>query len=342
MNRRDLLRSITALALASPPGEASDSPGDRAIIMTVLGPIDAAEMGVTLTHEHLLVDFAGAEIASLKRYDADEVFDTVLPFLEQVRDLGCRTLCECTPAYLARDPQLLARLSRASGLHLLTNSGYYNANGGKHLPEHARHESAEELANRWASDWENGIEDTGIRPGFLKIGVDRGPLPEISRTIVRAAAITHLRTGLTIAAHSGDGRAALEELDLIEAEGVSPSAFIWVHAQSEPATELHLKAAERGAWVEFDGIGPQRVDRHIELVRSLAEAGHLDRVLLSHDAGWYHVGEPGGGTFRPFDTLFTQFLPALEREGFSENDLRRLIVSHPADAFTVKVRKALT
>ncbi|MEW4567801.1 phosphotriesterase [Tautonia sp. JC769] len=340
MNRRDLIRSIAAMALASPPGGAGASHGDRGIIMTVLGPIAPAEMGVTLPHEHLLVDFAGAEVVSPDRYDADEVVATALPFLERVRDLGCRTLCECTPAYLARDPQLLARLARATGMHLITNSGYYNANGGKHLPEHARQESAEALADRWTAEWEDGIGGSGIRPGFLKIGVDRGPLPEISRKLVRAAAITHLRTGLTIAAHTGDGRAAMEELDLIEAEGVSPSAFIWVHAQSERATELHFAAAQRGAWVEFDGIAPQSIDRHVELVRSLAEAGHLDRVLLSHDAGWYHVGEPGGGTFRPFDTLFTEFLPALAREGFADTDLRRLITEHPAEAFTVRIRRA--
>jgi phosphotriesterase-related protein len=340
MNRRDLLRSIAAMALASPSGGAGASHGDRGIIMTVLGPIDPAEMGVTLPHEHLLVDFAGAEAVSPDRYDADEVVATALPFLKQIRDLGCRTLCECTPAYLARNPLLLARLARETGMHLLTNTGYYNANGGKHLPEHARQESAEQLADRWTAEWEDGIGDSGIRPGFLKIGVDRGPLPEISRTLVRAAAITHLRTGLTIAAHTGDGRAALEELDLIEDEGVSPSAFIWVHAQSERATELHLNAAERGAWVEFDGIGPQSIDRHIDLVRSMADAGHLDRVLLSHDAGWYHVGEPAGGTFLPFDTLFTEFLPALGRAGFPEHDLRRLIVDHPAEAFTVRVRQA--
>ncbi|WP_169975150.1 phosphotriesterase family protein [Tautonia rosea] len=338
MNRRDLLRSITAIPLVPALQGASALPRNQNIIMTVLGPINPTEMGVTLPHEHLLVDFAGAEVASPDRYNADDVFARTQPFLKQVHDLGCRTLCECTPAYLARDPGLLARLARATGMHLLTNSGYYNANGGKHLPEHARHESARELADRWTAEWEHGIEGTGIRPGFLKIGVDGGPLPEISRTIVRAAAITHLRTGLTIAAHTGDGLAAMEELDVIEAEGVNPSAFIWVHAQNEQETHFHTKAAERGAWVEFDGIGPQSIDRHLDLVRSMNEAGHLNRVLLSHDAGWYHVGEPNGGTFRLFDTLFTEFLPALRREGIAEDELQRLIVEHPAEAFTVRVR----
>src|SRR5690606_22122137 len=131
------------------------------VVMTVLGPIGPGDMGMTLPHEHVLVDFGGAAGASADRYDADEVFEVARPHLDRARELGCRTLCECTPAYLARDPVLLARLAEATGLHLLTNTGYYNANGGKHLPEHARRESAEQLADRWAAEWERGIGDSG-------------------------------------------------------------------------------------------------------------------------------------------------------------------------------------
>ena len=58
----------------------------------------------------------------------------------------------------------------------------------------------------------------------------------------------------------------------------------------------------------------------------------LDRVLLSHDAGWYHVGEPGGGSFRKYDTLFTAFLPALKAGGFSDGEVRRLLVENPRRA----------
>ena len=66
--------------------------------------------------------------------------------------------------------------------------------------------------------------------------------------------------------------------------------------------------------------------------------GLLNRVLLSHDAGWYHVGEPGGGTFRPYDTLITALLPALETAGFTSEEIHQLTVVNPADAFAVRVR----
>ena len=66
----------------------------------------------------------------------------------------------------------------------------------------------------------------------------------------------------------------------------------------------------------------------------------MDHVLVSHDAGWYSVGEPRGGKVRGFDTLFTKFLPALRKARFSDDDLARLIVTNPAKAFSIGVRSA--
>ncbi len=189
-------------------------------------------------------------------------------------------------------------------------------------------------------EWQEGIEGSGIRPGFLKIGTDAGPLPAVNRKLVRAAARVHGASGLTIAAHTGDGPAAIEELAILKDEGVDASAFIWVHAQNERDPALHGRAAESGAWVEFDGLSPQTIHRHVELVRALKARGLLGRVLLSHDAGWYHVGEPGGGTFRPYDTLMAQFVPALKVAGLTTAEIRQLTVDNPQAAFTLRIRRA--
>ncbi|WP_165249467.1 phosphotriesterase family protein [Paludisphaera soli] len=339
MNRRDLLRAGAAALLLDARRREADADDHAGRVMTVLGPIAPGELGFTLTHEHILVDFAGADAATPDRYRPDDVEAVALPHLRAIREQGVRTLVECTPAYLARDPALLRRLSEATGLQVLTNTGYYAAWDGLFLPAHARTESADELAARWLAEWRDGIGGTGIRPGFQKIGLDAGPLPEVGVKLVRAAARVHLASGLTIAAHTGDGRAALQELDLLREEGVDPSAFIWVHANAEPDLAMHAEAAARGAWVEFDGVAPGSVDRHVELVAAMKAKGRLGRVLLSHDAGWYHVGEPGGGDFRPFDTLGKDLLPALRRADFTDAEVRKLTVDNPREAFTIRVRR---
>jgi phosphotriesterase-related protein len=334
MKRRDFLK-LSALGL----GGISGSPFTAASvpespIMTVRGPIAPGKLGRTLMHEHVMVDFIGADKIAPGRYDPEEVFRTALPYLEKLKSLDCDTLVECTPNFLGRDPEILRRLSVATGLNILTNTGLYGAADDKYVPRFAFEETADQLATRWIREFEDGIPPSGIRPGFMKIGVDGGPLSEIDAKLVRAAARTHRRTGLTIASHTGDGRAALAQLDVLKEEGVNPSAFIWVHAQNESDPTVHRHAAELGAWVEFDGIAPQSVEKHVQLVLRMKHAGHLDRVLISHDAGWYHVGEPGGGTYRGYEALFTQFLPALRKAGASEDDVATLLVRNPRAALT--------
>lgn len=134
----------------------------------------------------------------------------------------------------------------------------------------------------------------------------------------------------------------MEELSILREEGVAPEAWIWVHAQNERKAELHRRAAEQGGWIEFDGIRPDTIERHVKLAQTLKRHGRLDRVLLSHDAGWYSVGEPRGGRFRHYETLFTKFLPALRKARFTDANIEQLTVTNPARAFTVRVRAAQT
>jgi phosphotriesterase-related protein len=286
----------------------------------------------------VMVDFVGADLMAPGRYQPDEVFTAALPHLKSAMARGCRTLVECTPDYLGRDPRLMRRLSEATGLHILTNTGYYAAAGHKYVPAHAYKETAGEIAERWIREFRNGIDGSGIKPGFIKIGVEKSPLAEIDRKLVRAAAITHRHTGLTVASHTSDGMGALEQLDIFKDEGVSAQAFIWVHAQSESQADLHLQAAQRGAWVEFDGITESSAVRHAELVAAMIERGYLRQTLVSMDAGWYHVGEAGGGNYRGYDSVFVDFLPALRKRGTGEKAIQDLLVDNPSRALQPRIR----
>jgi phosphotriesterase-related protein len=336
LNRREFLTMTSGALLAA--GLPANANG--VAVATVEGQVSAGDLGITLMHEHVLVDFIGADEVSRDRYDADDVFRVALPHLKQVRELGCRTLVECTPAYLGRDPALLRRLAKESRLRIITNTGYYGAADDKFVPPHAYEESAEQLADRWTKEWRDGIEGTGIRPGFMKIGVDAGELSEIDAKLVRAAAITHRRTGLTIAAHTGNGEAALAELELLKREGVQGSALIWVHAQIESDPEVHARAARQGAWVEFDGVSDGSLSAHVRHVVEMKKRGLLDQVLVSHDAGWYNVGEENGGNYRPYDTLFTKFVPALKKAGVTEAEVKKLLTENPRRALSPLKRLA--
>lgn len=332
MDRRSFLQSTLAcLALSRGPSPASPVVRSNRV-NTVLGAMDPRRLGRVLMHEHVLVDFVGAEKIAPGRYDSAEVFQIALPHLQKLKSVGCSTLVECTPAYLGRDPALLRRLAKAARLTLITNTGLYGAANDRYVPRYAFNETAEQLAARWIAEFRNGIDRTEIRPGIIKIGVDSGPLSEIDAKLVAAAALTHQQTGLVIASHTSDGEAAMAQLELLKKHEVDPSAFIWVHAQNEKDQDLHRRAAEMGAWVEFDGISLETIATHTDLVLAMRQHRLLDRVLISQDAGWYHVGEPGGGSFRGYDLLFTMFLPHLAAAGLKESEISALISHNPQRA----------
>jgi len=339
MQRRAFLRTLGLAALATRVGASPSATPAPAVIRTVRGDIPAGDLGLTLAHEHVLVDFIGADLVSPARYDAEAVFRAALPPLQQAAALGVRAVVECTPNFLARDARLLARLSEATGLHFLTNTGLYGAARDKFLPPWAFAETAGQLAARWIAEARDGVDGTGIRPGFIKCGIDSDPeLSAVDRKLVVAAALTHRETGLTIAVHTGAGP-GLEEIEELRRHGVAPSAFVWVHAQGAPDNRL-FEAAEAGAWISLDGLAPHSVTRHLELCRAFRARGRLDRVLLSHDAGWFDPAKPGGGPYRPYDLLFVRFLPLLRGIGFTEDEIKQLVVTNPAQAYAIRKRLA--
>ena len=312
---------------------------EKGIIMTVNGSISSDEMGTTLMHEHVLVYFTGTDSINSRRWDIDIVTSHVLPYLSELKKYNCQAYIECTPSYLGKDPELLKRLSDASGLHIITNTGYYGVGNNRFLPPYAFTDTADELAERWITEWEKGIGTTGIKPGFIKIGVDSGSLSEMHQKLITSAAKAHLATGLVIMSHTGPSIPAFEQIAILRKEGVSPEAFIWTHAQSDKNLETHIKAAQSGAWVALDGISEDNVDEYLKMILNMKDNNLLHRILISHDAGWYKPEEENGGTYRGHTALFENLLPLLRKNNFTEDEIHQLLVKNPSLAFEIKVRR---
>ena len=308
-------------------------PTPKRFVQTVTGPVTVGDMGLTLIHEHLLVDFIGAETITPDRWNRTDVVAKMLPYLKELNRLGCRTLLECTPAFLGRDPLLLRELSERSGIQILINTGYYGAVNNKYLPPYALTETADQLADRWVADFKDGIDGTGVRPGFIKISVNPGPLSALHRKLITAAARTHKRTGLTICSHTGPYVPAFEQIDVLKQEGVRPDAFVWTHAQGNNMVH-YARAVREGAWVSLDGLDNTNVDTYAQTLLLMKENRFLHRTLLSHDAGWYDPAKPNGGTIdRSYTVLFDRLMPTLNRQGFARKDWKQLLVENPVEAF---------
>jgi len=310
-------------------------------VVTVTGEIPVSAMGLTLSHEHVLFNVAPIDSTRSNLYNRDSVIDRMMPFFQELKSRKVQTFVDGTPEFMGRDPQLLAEISRKTGIHILTGTGWYSVDGGIHLPKEIGDMSAEEIALIWIGEAKNGIGNTGIKPGFINIAIDKSELTENDKKLVAAACIAHLETGLPIFSRTGPALGAILQLKILEKYGVDPSAFIWSHAMEENSKGKVLAVVEKGVWVLLDGVLP---DMNAEvrisgMVQYLKMIRRLDRVLLSHDASGYQPGAPRGGNIRPYTEVFGAFRLLLLSEGISHEDLDMMMVKNPASAFAVKVRK---
>ena len=226
-------------------------------VMTVRGPVVPSQLGVMLVHEHLFSNF-GEEPAEPPVYAREALLAAVVPYAESVKKLGCGAVADGTTAWFGRDPLLLQTISVRSGLHILTNTGLYGAANDRYVPRRVLDQPVRAIAQEWIREAEHGIRETGVRPGFIKIGVDAGPLSEIDAKLVRAGAVAHRSTGLTMTVHTGDNPESAErQLRILAEEGVAPSAWVWIHANQCKDDAAIAQMARRGAWVSLDGLDSQ-------------------------------------------------------------------------------------
>lgn len=292
---------------------------------------------IWLSHEHILVDFIGADSISSSSWNKVDVINQVLPFLLELQKFNVKYFVDATPQYLGRDVHLLKELADKTGIKIITNTGLYGAQNNKFIPDNVWKNTAEELAQQWLKEFEEGIDGTTLKPGFIKISVDNADsLSPMHAKLVKAAALCHLKSGLTIASHTGKAIALWPQLEILSGQGVSPKAFIWVHAQAEEQESNYQKAAKTGCWISLDGLGWE-MDKHIEKLLYAKRNGFLDQILISHDAGWYDP-QKKSQQIQPYTPIFKTLLPLLRSKGFTEEEINLLISVNPSKAYAIHKR----
>ncbi|MES2826780.1 MAG: phosphotriesterase [Bacteroidota bacterium] len=345
MEKRWYLPMICLLSIITICLNAFKRGGDNDFVMTVAGKILVTKMGLTLPHEHMVTDFGGAEDEDVT-YTEQEAISLFLPYLMKLKTSGVTTMVECTPSFIGKNVKLLKTLSKLSGLNIITNTGYYAAVGQKYLPAHALKETEKELAKRWTDDFTYGIDGTGIRPGFIKLGTDAAPLNQVAVKLVKAGAVTHLNTGLKIAIHTGSAEAAHEEANILKHMGVDLSAFIWVHAQNDRTGSVMVKLAKQGVWISLDGISEREdaLTNYISAIKKLKSEKLLHRLLLSQDDG-FAVSRIAGkvkfdayenGNKKPYTTLLSILKPRLLNGVLTQQEFEMITVINPGKAFSIE------
>ncbi len=301
-------------------------------IMTTLGPRRADELGMLLPHEHVFVDLRTWDQPGYGEADPAAVIALMSPEIEAARAAGVTAIVECSTVGVGRRADIDGAVSAATAFPLVVPTGIYRE---PWVPAWA-HEASEDALYEWMlGELSEEIAGTGVQADWIKLSAGDDGLTTCETKILRAAARAAKDTGSVIGSHTIRGRVVADQLDVVEAAGLTPDRFIWIHTQSEASSSLHLGVARRGAWIEYDAIGSDDFDDtyFVERIADALDAGLGARLLLSQDRGWYDPAQPGGGTPRPYTYLSERFLPRLRDAGVDEAEIALLTERNPFDAF---------
>jgi len=324
-------------------GGVSDPPSIDSIIddrqvVTVRGPIDPADLGVTLGHDHVLVD--GWEMFHAYATILDDE-STAVHELRRYRAAGGRSICDPTNVGIGRDPEALRRISEASDVHIVMGAGWYRE---PVYPPQIAGTSTNDLADLLVRELTSGVGDTGIRPGFIgEIGTERTVITPAQERVFRAAARASLRTGCPIMTHTTHmGELALEQIALLVEEGVPAERVIVSHMGDRRDQRRLLAVAATGAWISVDNLafvqGYAPLEVRADNVVMLWREGFGERVLLSNDICETDALAINGGC--GYANVIERFWPLLLERGLTAEQFAAMTVDNPARAFSYPSEQA--
>lgn len=314
-------------------------------VMTVTGPVDVEELGLTLLHEHIFLDLMRDAWIFTNILNDPELADIELDMLRQaggatVVDLTSGGLREFdNPIMFEQDtlkplppPLAVRRAAERSGLKIIMGAGWYHENYYKpRLWDMSTNEIAEEIIG----EIRVGVEGTDVKAGIIgEIGAQYNRLSAIEERVLRAAARAQIETGVGLTTHTTRGIGGLEQLDILDQEGVDLSRVVLAHSGGQPYPKYHAEIADRGACVSFDRMGSLRdmTDFHrkrvLGSIKRLLDNGHVDRIVLSHDVCYADDLATNGGF--GYAWLPTEGRELLGREiGLTEDQWRTIMVETP-------------
>ena len=338
-------------------------------VQTVLGPVEPSDLGITLSHEHLVYDFSAnfeepvdPDLKSLAaapvsmgilgwlrhnwRCNLDNLsfqdVDTASEEVSHFAKAGGKTVVDTTSIGIGRNPKALVSISRATGLNIVMGAGYYVANS--HPPEMDRL-TEDDIASEIARDITDGVDGTGIKSGLIgEIGCS-WPLHPNERKVLRAAARAHLETGAPLSIHPGRSEEApFEIVEELRSVGADLSRTIICHiGRTIYDIEKLAALARTGVVLEWDLFGhedthypfneaPTPTDaQRIAQIKWLIDQGFQEQVVVSHDICTKQRLVRYGG--HGFAHILRYVLPRMRRAGIGEEQIELMLQATPRRVF---------
>ena len=307
-------------------------------INAVSGPLDTADLGFTLMHEHILVQSPGVK-ENFPVMDREKEIENAVNKLKDVQSRGVSTIVDLTPGDW-RDIPMVKEVVKRSGMQVIVATGiywevpHYFQSLGQRTPEH--------FAELFVRDINEGIMDTGVKAGIIKCATDETGVTADVERILRASAKAHRATGVPISTHThAASEVGLKQQDIFESEGVDLSRTIIGHSGDSEDLNYLTKLIGRGSYIGMDRFGldqflPQ--EKRIATIAKLCQMGHAEKMVLSHDASCYFDWAPAN--LLPlvvpnwhFNYIPDVVIPDLKKAGVTDEQIQAMTVDNPRRIF---------
>jgi phosphotriesterase-related protein len=316
-------------------------------VETVRGPIDPANLGTTLMHEHVFVLNEEIRRNYPQDWDEEQRTEDAVAKLNALRERGCATIADPTVIGLGRDIERIAKVAARTELNIIAATGIYTYNDVplyfQYRGMERRDAASDPMTAMFIADITEGIAGTGIKAGFLKCAIEEpGLTPGVER-VMRAVAQAHVATGAPITVHTHPGsRSGLEALRVLGAEGADLTRVVLGHSGDTADVDHLAELADQGCLLGMDRFGLDillPLEQRVATVAALCARGYAGSMVLSHDASchidWFSPDQIA--LFAPawnYQHLFDDVLPALRERGVSETQLDTMLVDNPRRYFS--------
>ena len=342
-------------------------------IQTVTGTIDPSELGKTSTHEHIFIDFSCMftqpdeaseqfkanqplrldnlgwikydpfrNIDNLELNNESLAVDEILKY----KAVGGDSIIEATTIGIGRDPQALAKISRVTGVNIITGAGYYV--DSVH-PENMNDKTISQLEEQISNEVQKGIGNTGIKAGIIgEIGCS-WPLTNNESKVLKAAAKAQKQTGASILIHPGrNSDSPFEILDVLSKSGADVSRVIIGHIE-RTIQDINVVAelAKSGCYLEYDLFGwevsyyplSDEIDmvndsQRINYISQLIDLGYENKIVIAHDIFSKHRTTAYGG--HGYGHIIENILPRMANSGMTPAVINKIITENPSNILTIK------
>lgn len=304
------------------------------MIQTINAMVKEKTICKMLYHEH----FAFTQFDYIKdvdkKYSRKEAYKKYVPMVNLMQENGVNFVLDATPIERGRDPILLSKLSKDTGINIICATGFFKDSGDslntlKSLSYIVDLEKF--MTELFLKEIQEGIGETGCKAGVIKVATSNNKMSELEKSIFISAANAQIKTGVPIITHCENGTMGYEQVKLLRSLGVNPQKIVIGHMSSNHSLKEQRRILDTGVFIGYDQFGIESIknipkdDEKIKNILQLLKEGYGNQIVISHDTLYVRSEEKKNGQMRLPNYIFQKIIPELKKNGIDESCIEAMM-----------------